>query len=1042
MIGTPAQPRYRAFLSYSHRDEAESRWLHRRLEGYRVPRHLAREGDAAAELPARLYPVFRDREELPTSADLGEMIQDALSRSDFLVVLCSPRSARSRWVNEEVLAFKRSGRGNRIICVIIDGEPNASDTPGMEADECFPPAVRFDVGEDGELTETRCEPIAADARAGRDGRDDAFLKVAAAIMGVGFDQLKRRDAHRRQRRLLALTGVSAAIAAVTLLLAAAAFVARNDASRQRDLAEERAVEGLGLLSGTLVDRGWQAYDQGDLPGALLWQTEALRRIETAGMRTEREQEWARAQRRRVGHLGSLMPELVFSMAHERTDEHISGAIFSPDGSMIATIGWDGTARVWDAHTGAARFPPLQIETRSDGVAFSPDGSVLATGSSNGAVRLWSTGTGQQIGETYHAGEFAATRIAGFSPDGSRVFVWSLWAGAAILDAATGAEMVRPDTPVNPWPGIVECMLSPDRRHAAACLADGSIMRWDTTTGAQVGKIHTVGRNITTMAYSDDGTRLAAGCQAGMVWAWDMTADVPIGGWNDDGNLVNAVDWAGDNQRLLVSLNNGEVRVLDLLERADPAHRVSVFNTGEFGVRARFITPDTRYVASFNDAAWVVSAVTGRVISGPMAHGGSARDAVANADSTRVLTWSGDGTARLWDPFGAPGIERIRARGRSEGSPSPTTTARAIVTKAGQPITATQGTLWSWARSASDGWQRTPLIAVDEYFIANGLLELPDGRVVTAFGPTAFIIDPASGETTRISPEHTDGVYGMTYDAERNWLFLKCGGVAVADASTGAIVAAYGRDVGPSEVTAAAFLGNGERAVVAHAVDDGGPTTTLSIVSLHEGDVVGMPVELKGAYSVSGLARGGSMAIVIAPGAAELRPIDDLARVVKTFPHAPIIYSARSSGDLLILEGYDDVRVWNIETGEPVSPLIRHDGTSVTAISHDRSLIATGSIDGSVLLWNVADGRIVMPSIDAGGEVSGLSFAPGDEALVIAADDALIVPITSTNASVGELTRRAALLSTRVIDSRGSVERLGRQAWLDMYNTDAAVPPAP
>ena len=143
--------KYRAFISYSHADAAVARNLHRWLETYRIPIRLVGRETSSGPVPQRLRPVFRDREELPTSADLGAQIDEALRESQTLVVICSPRAAASRWVNEEILAYKRLGRSSRILCLIIAGEPNASSMPGHEAEECFPPALRFQLGADGNL---------------------------------------------------------------------------------------------------------------------------------------------------------------------------------------------------------------------------------------------------------------------------------------------------------------------------------------------------------------------------------------------------------------------------------------------------------------------------------------------------------------------------------------------------------------------------------------------------------------------------------------------------------------------------------------------------------------------------------------------------------------------------------------------------------------------------------------------------------------------------------------------------------------------------
>jgi tetratricopeptide (TPR) repeat protein len=234
-----AKPKYRAFISYSHLDERWGSWLHKKLETYRVHKHLVGRTTARGTIPRRLLPVFRDREELASATDLGETITAALQDSEALIVVCSPAAAQSHWVNEEILTFKRLGRADSVFCVIVDGEPNASDTSEPER-ECFPPALRFHLGESGELSSRRAEPIAADARDGKDGKNGAQLKLTAGLLGVGLDELQRREQHRRQRRLIAITSASLAGMVVASVLAGAALFARAEAIKQRSIAETEA----------------------------------------------------------------------------------------------------------------------------------------------------------------------------------------------------------------------------------------------------------------------------------------------------------------------------------------------------------------------------------------------------------------------------------------------------------------------------------------------------------------------------------------------------------------------------------------------------------------------------------------------------------------------------------------------------------------------------------------------------------------------------------------------------------------------------------
>ena len=177
---------------------APTKWLQRSLERYRVPRRLQRELAAGRSLPARLYPVFRDRDELASSSDLDAAIQAALDDSDALIVICSPAAAASQWVNAEIRRFRASGRQHRIFTFIVAGGTKAAAT-----DCAFPPALL--IAEDG----TRLpEPLAADPAEHADGRRGALLKIAAGLLDVrvGRPAASRRTApgaavvHRGRRR--------------------------------------------------------------------------------------------------------------------------------------------------------------------------------------------------------------------------------------------------------------------------------------------------------------------------------------------------------------------------------------------------------------------------------------------------------------------------------------------------------------------------------------------------------------------------------------------------------------------------------------------------------------------------------------------------------------------------------------------------------------------------------------------------------------------------------------------------------------------------
>lgn len=175
--------KYWAFLSYSHADEAACARLHRALEGYTLPYSVRK----AHALPRRLIPVFRDQEELAAASGLTETLRAALDESRWLIVLCSPAAAQSKYVNAEIEHFVARRGARNVLCVLLEGNPA----------ESFPPALRA-------LTD---EPLAADLREGADV-DVAVLKLISAMATIGFTELRNREARRRRRNLALLAGLA------------------------------------------------------------------------------------------------------------------------------------------------------------------------------------------------------------------------------------------------------------------------------------------------------------------------------------------------------------------------------------------------------------------------------------------------------------------------------------------------------------------------------------------------------------------------------------------------------------------------------------------------------------------------------------------------------------------------------------------------------------------------------------------------------------------------------------------------------------------
>lgn len=240
-----AAPRYWAFISYSHVDAASADRLHKQLETYRTPKLLVGARHPFGTIPAKLTPIFRDRQELAASSDLKREINEALSSSGYLIVICSPAASRSRWVDQEIRDFKQLHGEDRVLAAIVDGEPFAAD-PNQE---CFPPSLRQKIDRRGKSNGKLAEPIAADLRESGDGWKLGTLKIIAGLLNVGLDDLVQRDQLRRQKRMTWIATASLAGMAFTSGMSIVAINAR-DAARD----ERRAAEGLvGFMLGDLKE---------------------------------------------------------------------------------------------------------------------------------------------------------------------------------------------------------------------------------------------------------------------------------------------------------------------------------------------------------------------------------------------------------------------------------------------------------------------------------------------------------------------------------------------------------------------------------------------------------------------------------------------------------------------------------------------------------------------------------------------------------------------------------------------------------------------
>jgi hypothetical protein len=472
-----AGPRYWAFLSYSHADIRWARRLHRALEAYVVPRRLVGRPTPGGPAPRRLRPVFRDLDEMGAGGSLSDRLKSALDASRSLIVICSPAAAASPWVNEEIRRFKAERGEDRILAVIVDGEPFGSERPGAEALECFPPALRQRHA-DGE----RIEPIAADLRPGRDNLHAAVLKLVAGVLDVDLDELVQRDAQRRNRELVALTSVFALATAAMAALALVAVQGRDEARRERAQAEGLVEFMIGDLKDKLQPAG-----RLDILDAIGGRAQAYYAAQNSGGLDAK----ALGQRARVLHLlgdiqkqrGNLTAALkLFQQAARSTAEILERRPNDPQAiydhaqsvAYIGEVAW----RSGDAATALPQFQVYQSLARRL-AAIDPKNpdwqrEVEEADTDRGVVLL-SLARADEAARDFEDALEISRRLAAGAGDKQRTWRWDeaqnlAWlADAALARGALDAAIVNRQAEGRVYEAIIAA--SPHDSEAAAALAN-------------------------------------------------------------------------------------------------------------------------------------------------------------------------------------------------------------------------------------------------------------------------------------------------------------------------------------------------------------------------------------------------------------------------------------------------------------------------------------------------------------------------------------------------------------------------------------------
>lgn len=206
---------YDAFISYRHcePDQYVAEQLHKQLETFRVPASVLKKQKKAGKIvKKKISRVFRDQEELPLATNLEDPIIEALMKSEWLIVICSPRLKESLWCKKEIETFIKYRGREHVLAVLVEGEPWESFPEELLKQEV---KVMNPDGSVGFVTRN-VEPLAADVRGhGKkemlNGIKAEMFRILAPMLGLGYDELKQRHRERKVRKVMIAVAVVATI---------------------------------------------------------------------------------------------------------------------------------------------------------------------------------------------------------------------------------------------------------------------------------------------------------------------------------------------------------------------------------------------------------------------------------------------------------------------------------------------------------------------------------------------------------------------------------------------------------------------------------------------------------------------------------------------------------------------------------------------------------------------------------------------------------------------------------------------------------------